>query len=356
MICNIQESYLLKASSKMSVRTINHEFKDLGTLQVESGKEKAHYTEGCTTASSCERYLMRANFEASNTGAAYRAEFDDDAIRRFCTILSSDPDLLDDFLAVRPNIKILTNVVSVEFSSRLGSKLYTFTLLIPIFIPEGSLAKVVELHQKNNVLVIGAMHQSIKTLEERLAQQEKNIIMLVDFCMPQCFRDYYTDDYVQLCVEMAGELSHHFDMMIHHIKTHQSKVGTRLLEMIKSGKLPKLRDRLVNKHREIYLWLIGNGLGRTDYINRILQFCHLGIEIDYDVVFEGYAFDEGTQQNRKPVKFSLVEYFNHQLSYTSYNPDTNILHASEYQMFIKSSEFLQKCGEIRSLLIKLGGK
>lgn len=61
-------------------RSINHEFKELGNLQLESSK--TFRSEDDTT----ESYWLWANFESITTGATYRAKFDDDAIRRFCTI------------------------------------------------------------------------------------------------------------------------------------------------------------------------------------------------------------------------------------------------------------------------------
>lgn len=67
---------------------------------------------------------------------------------KYCTILSADPDLLNDFLVVKPNINVLPQAVMAEFTLQSGSKTYGFIVQIPKFIPEGSLAEVVELHQK----------------------------------------------------------------------------------------------------------------------------------------------------------------------------------------------------------------
>ncbi len=259
---------------------IVHEFKELGTLQLESGKTIG--SEGGTTV---ENDWMCANFEALVTGAAYCTVVDDYIIRRYCTILSSDPDLLDDFLIVKPSINILPHAVMAEFTLRLGSKTYGFIVQIPKFTHEGSLTEVVELHQKNNVLV-----RRIKTLEERITKQEKDIIMLTDLCMPHCFADHYADSYLQRCIEMTDEVPHRFDIMIHHIKNHASKVGTCLLEMIKNGKFPKLREYIVNKNKEIYLSLIGENMHSINYVDRILCFCQLEIKMKNDIVYEGRCY------------------------------------------------------------------
>lgn len=119
----------------MMTRSIKHEFKDLGTMLLELIKPIS--IEGITVS---EGYWMQANFEVSDTGVTYRATFDDSMIRQFCTILSSDPDLLEDFLVAKPNIKMLPHAILAEFSQRLGSKAYTFTIQIPKL--DGSLAEV----------------------------------------------------------------------------------------------------------------------------------------------------------------------------------------------------------------------
>ncbi len=332
----------------MTQTPIVHEFKELGTLQLESGK-----TIGLEGGTAVENYWMRANFEALSTGATYCAEIDDDQIRKYCTILNADPDLLNDFLVVKPSINILPQAVMAEFTLQLGSKTYGFIVHIPKFTPEGSLAEVVELHQKNNVLV-----RRIKTLEERIMKQEKNnIIMLTDLCMPHCFADHYADSYLQRCIEMTCEVPHRFDMMIYHIKTHTSKVGTLLLEMIKNGKLPKLRECIVNKNKEIYLALIGENMQCVNYVDRILCFCQLEIKMDNNVVYKGrcYYFPDGFDKpyQDKVVKYTMLEYFDHQV--TNYIPGFH-KDDTDYQIIIRSPEFSKKCNEIRTLLIKLNGK
>ncbi len=81
---------------------IVHEFKELGTLQLESGKT--------IDSAGFENYWMRANFEALVTGATYCTVVDDYIIRRYCTILSSDPDLLDDFLKYSNYFYVFLNI------------------------------------------------------------------------------------------------------------------------------------------------------------------------------------------------------------------------------------------------------
>ena len=332
----------------MTQTPIVHDFKELGTLQLESGKT-TNSEEGGTII---ENHWMRANFEALMTGAIYCAEIDDDQIRKYCTILSADPDLLNDFLVVKPSINVLPQAVMAEFTLRLGSKTYGFIVQIPKFTPEGSLAEVVELHQKNNVLV-----RRIKTLEERIMKQENNIIMLTDLCMPQCLVDHYADSYLRRCIEMTCEVPHRFDMMIHHIKTHTSKVGTHLLEMIKNGKLPKLREYIVGKNKEIYLALIGQNMQCINYVDKILCFCQLEIKMDHDITYNGqcYFFPDGFDKpyQERVVKYTMLEYFNHQV--TNYIPGF-YRDDTDYKIIIKSPEFSKKCNEIRTLLIKLNEK
>lgn len=229
---------------------IVHEFKELGTLQLESGKT--------IDSAGFENYWMRANFEALVTGATYCTVVDDYIIRRYCTILSSDPDLLDDFLIVKPNINVLPQAVMAEFTLRLGSKTYGFIVQIPKFTPEGSLAEVVQLHQKNNVLV-----RRIKTLEEQIMKQEINDIMFADLGISLILKNNGvnntdTDGYLQRCIEIAGDIaeSHHYDSMIEHVKC--SKMGIRLLAVVKTEKLLKLKDYLINKRKIMYLYIIGD--------------------------------------------------------------------------------------------------
>jgi hypothetical protein len=336
---------LIKAFLEMTTRSIKHEFEDMGVLLLESRKPVC--ADNDTTS---EGYSVQANFEILNTGATYHAVFDDLMIRQFCTILSSDPDLLDDFLVVKPNIKMLPHTISAEFSSRLGSKTYSFTIQIPKFTPEGSLAEVAELCQKNNVLV-----RRIQTLEQRLTEQEKNIVMLTYLhfsLILRCYH-YHADEYLPRCIDIVGEMEHNFDIMINNIKTHDSVVGTHLLEMIKVGKLPKLKECLIDKKKEMYICLIGTNINKINYIDRILQFCQLEIEIDYDTMCIGKALFESRYGTKNIVEFTIIEYFNqsiHRILEWKFNctPD--------YQVFIKFPDFSQKCNEVRRLLIKLSGK
>lgn len=86
----------------MTLTSIVHDYKESGILQLESGKTTN--PEGGTII---ESYWMRANFEAQMTGATYCVEIDDDQIRKYCTILNADPDLLDDFLVGTASIKYI---------------------------------------------------------------------------------------------------------------------------------------------------------------------------------------------------------------------------------------------------------
>lgn len=346
----------------MTIGPIIHEFKELGILQLESGK-----VDTTTEETNTDIYWLRTNFEAAHTGAVYHAEFDDHTIRQFCTILNADPELLDDFLIIQPNIKLLPDIVFVEFSLPVGSKLYKFTVNIPKFTPEGSHAEVIELEQKNKVLI-----RRIKSLEERIAQQDKNIIMLADICMLFCLRDHYVDEYMPQCIELAGETPYNFDTMLDYIKKNTNKVGSRLLEMIKAGKMPKFKEYIVNKRKELYPYLIGgnsiNGsiLRDKEYLNRILQFCQLGIEIDNDIIFEGNViFTEDKYGEWKHVKFSMVEYFNYQV--TKFIPweckclknhinESTKLQYQTYYNFVDSEEFSRQCKEIHKLLVALSKK
>jgi len=165
----------------MAIGPLTHEYTDQGVLRLESKISTEQDDEG---AESYEMYWMGANFESLDTGATYRAEFDDSEIRRFSTILNFDPDLLDDFLQERPAVTVLSNTVWVEFSLRLGSKHYRFTIEIPKFVPEVSVDKMVEQYQKNNVLANrvetlkelddknNILTERVKTLEERIEELE----------------------------------------------------------------------------------------------------------------------------------------------------------------------------------------
>jgi len=322
-----------------------YEFKDLGVLDVES--KKVISVDNDTTN---EGYLMRARFENPITGAMYCAEFNDDEIRQFCVILNADPDLLDDFLTTHPNIKILSDNVSAEFSLRVGSKLYSFTIQIQKFVPEGSLVNIVQLHQKNNVL-----DRRIKTLEQRIDQllnRDNDIIMLTDLCMHTIFssKNSYPDEYIKRSIEIVGDAAHYFDTMVTSIKSPTDKKGTFLLEAIKMNKMPKLREYIVGWRSEIYRSLICGSASNVEYINRVLQFCQLGIRIDRNIMYEGniYFFDkEGVT---KTVKYTMIEYFNHQITHYIPNYDR---YCREFTEFIDSTEYDEKCIEIQQLLTKL---
>ncbi len=65
------------------------------------------------------------------------------------------------------------------------------------------------------------------------------------------------------------------------------------------------------------------------------------------------GFDKPSQN--RVVKYTMLEYFNHQVTNQIpgfYKGESY----ADYQIFIKSQEFSQKCNEIRTLLIKLNGK
>ena len=351
----------------MTIGPIDYEYKELGTLRLKSGKEKQSPAfvgpTGPDSDVSNERYLMWASFEAIQTGATYSAVFDDDSIKHFCPILNADHDLLDDFLVMRPNIEIQSNAVSVEFSLHLGSKFYTFTIEIPKFIPDGSLSDVAELYQKNNVLT-----RRIKTLEECVAQQNKNIIMLTDLCtqlsLNCCYA--YPNEYIPHCIETVGEMPHYHGMMINHIKTMTSS-GYRLLEMIKQNKLPGLKEAIVRKHKEIYLALIGGDTRDIEYVDKILQFCQIGIEIDNDCIFEGSVYlIENYKGIYKDIKVSMIEYFDYQVTdCIPLNQDKlrNALKGGhldsknkKYLDYTNSACFSYKCDDVREILIKLSKK
>lgn len=353
---------------KMTIGPIDYEYENLGTLRLKFGKVISEVnvtnTVGIDTPLK-EQYLMWANFEAIESGATYCATFDDDAIRQFCPILSADPDLLDDFLVIRPNIQILLNSVTVDFSLHLGSKKYTFTMEIPKFVPDGSLSDVTNLYQKNNILV-----RRIKTLEEAVAQQNKNIIMLTDLATQltlNCCHSY-PDKYMLDCIEIVGEenMLHYYEMMINHIKTMTSS-GYRLLKLIEQNKMPKFKKTVIEKHKEIYLALIDSNIRDIEYIDKILRFCRTGIEINSDCIFEGsvYLVNDYVGDYHE-VKYSMIEYFDYQVNncIPLYQEKLrNVLSGGhldskgkKYLDYTYSVEFQRKCDSIRILLINLSKK
>jgi uncharacterized coiled-coil protein SlyX len=331
-----------KRKMTTTTKPIIYEYKDLGRLQLELQKIINTTTDDAV----CVVYLMRANFEDFNTSTVYQMEFDDEAIRHFCTILNSDPDLIDDFLAVQPDVKILPQAISVEFSQRFGSKLFAFNIQIPMFVPrsvaQNNLStEVVELQQKNNILA-----HRIKTLEQHLAQQEKNIIMLANVCVESSLRVHFTDECVLQCIEITGDQSSNIDTLIEHITDCNSKVGKGLLEMLKIGKLPKLKEYLISKRNELYPMIIGKFSNSEYQADRILCFCQLGII--YDITYEGKCYFPNQGHEFKNVKYSMLEYFNHQLTvYRYYCP------AGSVSAGYESPEFSETCSEIRALLLKL---
>ncbi len=65
----------------------------------------------------------------------------------------------------------------------------------------------------------------------------------------------------------------------------------------------------------MYLLPIANNTNSVEYVNRILQFCQLEIEIDCDNIFEGSIyFMKMIKPLQKTVKYKKFEYFNHQIT------------------------------------------
>jgi len=164
----------------MSSITINHEYKEIGTLCLISGSNLNNGTpeSGFDHFFSDNKddpkksYWLRVNFEHVSTGATYYANFDDGQIHGFCAILKFDPELLNDFMTNKPELKIQQENIIVGFNLQVVSKVYSFNIQIPKYIPIGSPTEVVELRQQNNVLT-----QRIKTLEDKLTKFTKIKVM-----------------------------------------------------------------------------------------------------------------------------------------------------------------------------------
>ena len=159
----------------MSSITVNHEYKEIGTLclisksNLNNGTPELGFDHFFSDNKDDPKksYWLRVNFEHISTGATYCANFDDGQIRGFCAILKFDPELLNDFIANKPDVKIQQENIIVGFNLQVVSKVYSFNIQIPKYIPTGSPTEVVELRQQNNVLT-----RRIKTLEDRLTNIE----------------------------------------------------------------------------------------------------------------------------------------------------------------------------------------
>jgi len=302
----------------MTSGSLNYEFKEIGSLQLTFGKfiSDDPATKNETDQESFS-YWMNAEFEAHETGASYSKKFDDGEIRKLCTILRSNPELIEDFLVTEPTIKFLSTSILAEFSLTVGSKLYKFTAQIPKFSSEGSLAEIGELHQKNKMLV-----RRIKTLEDRMKQQEKNIDILTNICIKTICNFDGLDDYLQHCLETTTDISHYVDTFIGIIKDHNDKNGQTLLQMIKNNKLPDLKEALIEKCGELYLHFINGAYKMDNYrhyyseekcsvfndrlMDRLLEFCQIGIETN-DIVEHEH---KDINSKDKKIKKSFLQYFN----------------------------------------------
>ena len=234
-------------------------------------------------------YWLRVHFKYESTSALYFANFNDSQIRGFCGILQFDPELLNDFIANKPDVKIQQENIIAEFNLQVVSKVYSFNIQIPKYIPTGSSMEVVKLQQQNNVLI-----RRIKTLEDRLTNIELMNAKLYINTM-YAGRPLRTDDklIMEQCFELCGEEPYWFDTMINDITYNHSPCSysisksEMIVELLKKGKMPQLKQYIIDnkKQNDIYKSLIRKLRDITESndscIDLLLNFCQLEIKIDY---------------------------------------------------------------------------
>ena len=363
----------------MSSITVNHEYKEIGTLCLISGCNLNNGTPESSfdhffsdNKDSKKSYWLRVNFEHVSTGATYCANFDDGQIRGFCAILKFDPELLNDFMTNKPDVKIQQENIIIEFNLQVVSKVYSFNIQIPKYIPTGSPTEVVELRQQNNVLI-----RRIKTLEDKVTNIELMNAKLYINTM-YAGRPLRTDDklIMEQCFELCGEEPFWFDTMINDITYNHSSYSygfsksEMIVELLKKGKMPQLKQYIIDnkKQNNIYKLLIHNSNNMHEYVSRIdllLNFCQVEIKIDYKYAGNDmYCNKEGRctyiyMGNSNIIKkySSLLEDFD----FHSFTYHINVLDnknccdttKKNIQELLNSPDFLRKRTEIRKLIIKI---
>lgn len=174
---------------------------------------------------------------------------------------------------------------------------------------------------------------------QNLQQQDKNMLMLADLCVQNCFQECSPDQYMSRCIELADNIPQYHDLMINHIKTHTSQIGSQILRMLINHKLPRLKQVIIDRRKEIYLAIMRGPVSHYKYLDRVYDFCCLGIPIDQDMVME----INGT-------KYSMDQYFYHRIVTEVYGSSPN---DPDFQALIKSKEYARECHEISTMLTNL---
>ena len=350
--------------------TVNHEYKEMGTLCLISGSNLNNGTPESgfdhffsDTKDDIKSYWLRVNFEHVSTGATYCANFDDGQIRGFCAILKFDPELLNDFIANKPELKIQQENIIVEFNLQVVSKVYSFNIQIPKYISTGSPTEVVELRQQNNVLI-----RRIKTLEDRLTNIETM------FAKSQMGFDI--DIHSQMFyIDTCGENPKMFEPMINDIMYVRRPNYDITLELLKKGKMPQFKQYIIDNKKQnmMYQYLMTNHLASGCRIDTLFDFCQLEIKIDCP--YTGSMCNHGGGSPR--TYSSLLEHFDFYSSTyhtniisscnnTGYNysdPSKQSYYSplkKEYdelkqksEELLNSPDFLRKRTETRNLIIKI---
>jgi len=343
----------------MSSITVNHEYKEIGTLCLISGSNLNNGTPELgfdhffsdNKDDPKKSYWLRVNFEHISTGATYCANFDDGQIREFCAILKFDPELLNDFIANKPDVKIQQENIIVGFNLQVVSKVYSFNIQIPKYIPTGSPTEVVELRQQNNVLT-----RRIKTLEDRLTN--------IETMFAKTHMGFGIDIDTRLfCINTCGENPYLFEYMIGEIttlsKTISGSYGCNItLELLKKGKMPRLKQYIIDnkKQNEIYKSLILKlrDISDSNVIDVLLNFCQLEINIDYKYADN----DKYCSKIRSKITYStLLEHFDFDSStyYINMLDVGNCCDTTKknIQELLNSPDFVRKRTETRNLIIKI---
>jgi len=335
----------------MSSITVNYEYKEIGTLHLVSGFNSDNGMPGFDHFFSDNKddpkksYWLRVNFEHISTGATYCANFDDGQIRGFCAILKFDPELLNDFIANKPDVKIQQENIIVGFNLQVVSKVYSFNIQIPKYIPTGSPTEVVELRQQNNILTL-----RIKTLEDKCIRNE---LMFAKFYMIiQQYLDGHIKKYdehsMTHCIELCGENPDIFVHMIANITemphpNMPNNKGDVIIELLKKEKMPQFKQYIIDnkKQNEIYRILIGTHIC-FGYIDILLHFCQLGLKIN--CIYSGEQYSSNGD-GKKYTYRTLLQHFDYAVSKQCIA--SNVLDRYNYH------DFCEKCKLVRKLLIEI---
>lgn len=316
---------------------INYEFENIGIMWISTREDLMFDTDSDEDRE--RKYHVVVEFESTETGAMYRASFNEAQIRGMSTILQGDLDLIDEFLGSKPVIKILPSDVMAEFCLRVGSRLYRISIQIPKYIPQGSVPQIIELQQKNNLLM-----NRIRALEEKSAMkdvmfteyQKMNARFYMNYHYNTGFYHMDDVDMTKHCIDMIGENPLHFEKML-QIMSPTYPACTVVVKLLKNI-MPRLKQYITNdkktvweKYCVMFQCIDQNKNDAGKYVDILLLFCQTGIPINYCYTDISTDISYNDESSKRKLHYQ------------------NILIGIQH-ILPKNSEFIVKIQEIRTIL------